>query len=222
MNEWILFFHIAVLLVLSLLALKIGREALVAFLSLQPILSNLFASKQIDLFHLTTTTCDPFIISCTLCATLLHEYFGAQTAKKALYISYALLLFFMLASQIQLLYIPSQYDTHHALFVPLLSLFPRLTLASFVVSFLAQRLHLVILSYFQRIWPGLPFSMRTFMAVTLSQLFDTVAFTYAAFYGNVHSVWHIIIICSFLKTIMILLNTPLTLFAKRIVKIHEV
>ena len=46
-NELMFLFHIALMSLSTLAALRMGKEALVAFISLQAVLANLFVVKQI-------------------------------------------------------------------------------------------------------------------------------------------------------------------------------
>src|SRR5882724_1397465 len=119
-NEIFFIFHSIIIAISALVALGLGQSALVAFICTQCILANLFVIKQITLFGLTATCADAFTIGATLGLNLLQEYFGKEAAKKAIWINFALLIFYLIASQIHLLYVPAYCDTTQYHFLALL------------------------------------------------------------------------------------------------------
>ena len=84
MNELVFFTSILAVSTFSLGVLSLGKEALVAFICLQGLLSNLFVTKQIMLFGLDVTSSDIFAVGTILSLNLLQEYYGPQIVKKAI------------------------------------------------------------------------------------------------------------------------------------------
>ena len=110
MNELIFLFHLLCIGITTLIMLKIGIEALCAFLCVQAILANLFVIKQISLFGLNATASDVYIVGSVLTLNLIQEYYGKEKARMAIWISFGLLVFYTIVSQIHIGYIPSQTD----------------------------------------------------------------------------------------------------------------
>ena len=83
-NELVLLFQIIVISVTAVVALRLGREALVAFTILQMILANLFVMKQTMLFGLNATSADAFAVGSLLGFNLIQEFFDRELAKKTI------------------------------------------------------------------------------------------------------------------------------------------
>ena len=146
MNESLFFIHIIVVLAFSFIALKLGKKALVSFMALLAVLANLFVQKQIAFFGLTITCTDVFSIGAMFSFNLLQEFFGQKEGKKAIKITFFLLFFFALMSQIHLLYSPSGLDQTQAYYEKILGIMPKVFVVSFSVFFISQWLDLKIFS----------------------------------------------------------------------------
>ena len=79
--------------------LAIGNQALCSFLCVQAILANLFVIKQITLLGFTATASDMYIVGSVLTLNLLQEYYGKDEARRAIWISFSMLLFYTIVSQ---------------------------------------------------------------------------------------------------------------------------
>jgi len=213
MNEIIFIIHILCILSFGLVALRLGKEALTCWVAIQIILANLFVIKQIYFLGFEVTCSDVFAIGCLMGLNLLQEFFGKESAKKAGWISFFTLLFFAAAAQLHLAYIPSIHDTAHPSFVTILSTSPRLLLASLTTFLIVQQMDLRL---FRTLKSRLPsFALRSAISIILSQLLDTLLFTFLGLYGLVHSLFDIILISFLLKVLVVFCMTPFTSFAKR-------
>lgn len=203
MNE-VLFISQTVLIVLfALFALKLGKEALIAWIAIQAITANLFVLKQISLFGFNVTASDALAIGSLLGLNLLQEYFGPQEARKATWICFFSMIFFALASQLHLLYRPNEFDTTHSAFVTILSPAPRLLMASMGVFFIVQQIDIRFFSFLKRIFHNNSFAFRSGVALIISQFLDTFLFSYAGLYGLVVSLADIILISFLIKLAVI-------------------
>ena len=106
LNELIFLLHIISVTILGLIALRLGKSALISIIALQCVVANLFVTKQIALFGFNVTGTDVFIIGAELSLNLLQEFYGTDSAKKAIKISFLMLLSFLVYSIFQLWYIP--------------------------------------------------------------------------------------------------------------------
>ncbi|HVW99090.1 MAG TPA: queuosine precursor transporter, partial [Candidatus Babeliaceae bacterium] len=122
----------------ALLALCCGKEFLITLMSLEWVLANLFVTKQIPLVGLEATASDALAIGAALCLNLVQEYYGRSEARKAIWIGFGSILFFIFSSIMHLLLVPSSFDIHQVHFVALLSPMPRLMLASLVTYLITQ------------------------------------------------------------------------------------
>ncbi len=213
MNELLFLLQALLVILCGLGSLRLGKEALFSWICLQAILANLFVTKQISCFGFTITCSDAFAIGSFLSLNLLQEYYGKLSCKKASYMAFYLMLFFTLASKIHLLFTPSPHDTTHPSFVTILTATPRLVIASLLSFFLMQRLDIWLFNYFKNNWKA-PLSRRSTASLLISQLFDTICFTYLGLYGSVASCGDIILVSYLVKCIIIFLSTPLINLSK--------
>ncbi len=195
MNELLFFTHIAFVLGFALIALRSGKVALVSFVALQAVLANIFVLKQTQLFGLSVTCSDVFAVGGMLSLNLLQSRYGADAAKRAVSISLATLLFFVLMSQIHLLYAPTAADATHAAYATLLETTPRLIGASVVTFYIVQRWDVWFFSQLK--WG------RFGISLLVSQALDTALFSFLGLYGQVSSLFDVIAFSFLVKSIVI-------------------
>jgi len=213
MNELIFLFHIIAITISCLLALRLGKEALITLIALQAILANLFITKEIALFSLCVTCTDAFSVGSGLALNLVQEYYGKTIAKQAILISFFALLFYLVMSQFQLWYMPTNAQTHIP-FADILSIMPRLIFASMVAYVTSQYTDYYLYSLFKKKFHNQLFIIRNYGALFISQLLDTIIFSFLGLYGIVHNVWHIILVSYLIKIITILVATPFIAFLR--------
>jgi uncharacterized integral membrane protein (TIGR00697 family) len=214
MNEIIFFLQISVVSIGVLGAYKLGQQALVSFICLCAVLANLFVLKQISLFTLSVTASDVFTIGATLSLNVLQEYWGKESAQKAILISMGGLVFYTIISQLHLAYIPSANDTASFYYQGLLGFMPRLALASLISYFLSQQLDRFIYGLLRSKTPK-HFVLRNYATLLISQLGDTILFSFLGLYGIVASIVPIILFSYGIKVIAILLATPCVALVKK-------
>jgi len=215
MNEPLFFIHIAVVISFLLLALRLGKSALIAFISIGGVLANLFVTKQMEFFSLTITCSDVFMIGAILALNLTQEFYGKESAKKASVIAFVSMIFFAIMSQIHLGYMPSSHDQMHGAFSSILESTPRIVAASIVVFFLVQRIDIFLFAVLKKAFNAKYLPGRLMISLVLTQFLDTILFSYLGLYGIVHSVSSIIVLSFTIKLIVIFCSAPFTLFAKR-------
>lgn len=203
MNESIFFLEVFLILSFAFLALKLGKQALTAWVAAQALIANLFVLKQINLFGLDVTATDAFAIGSLLGLNLLQEHHGKEEATKATWICFFFMFFFAIVSQLHLIYQPSFHDTSQHAYQSILSASPRLLIASMSVFFIVQRMDIRLFEFLKNKWPNANFSTRATSSMVISQLLDTILFSYFGLYGIVASVFNIIIISFLIKLIVI-------------------
>jgi hypothetical protein len=216
MNELVLLFQIVVIACAAVIALRLGREALVAFTVIQMILANLFVIKQTMLFGFHATTADAFAVGSLLGFNLIQEFFDRELAKKTIITMFMLLGFYAIMARTHLIYVPSSADASHRYFVSILSIVPWLVVASMVVHMIAQVIDFVIYGALQKIFKRW-LVVRNYTALICSQLADTILFTLFLWgLGIITHFWHIVIISFIIKFVITLISTPLiVLLAQR-------
>lgn len=211
MNECLFFGHILLLIGFITLAHRLGKHALMALVTFQVVLANLFVTKEITLFSLHVTPTDAYAIGSLVGLGLLQEYYGKDEAKKLSHLNFFILLFFTAMALVQILYIPSSHDRLHPAFASILSTSPRIFLSSIFCFYLTQKLDIALFGLFRR-----RCSLALTMAFTLiiTQALDTILFSYLALYGLVHSLFHIIVVSYLIKMIAMAAMIPFTKYLK--------
>lgn len=218
MNELFFVLQLFLILLFTYGAFRLGEGALLTAVSMHALLANLFVLKQISFFGFEVSCSDGFAVGSILGLNLLREHFGKKSAKKAISICFFFMIFFVVMSQMHLLFSPSIYDTSHSAYKLLLSPAPRLLIASLFVFYLIQHFDVRLFSWISQHLPRFPFSVRSTISLTISQLFDTILFSFLGLYGLVTKLSHIIFISFFLKIFIILTLGPLMTFFKRVEK----
>ena len=213
MNEILFFSHLFIVMLFVLISLKLGKEAVIASIAMQAILANLFVIKQISWFGWEITCSDVFAIGSIFSLNLLREYFGLKLAKKAIWVSFFAMIFFTLMSQIHLFYLPSAFDTTHSAFLQILTPTPRLLLASLTTFMIVQQLDIRLFGFLKK-QPSIPFWIRNAVCVTITQLLDTVLFSFLGLFSLVACLTDIIFVSYFVKIVIIASLAPLTACVK--------
>lgn len=220
MNELIFLAYVAIVTSSSLLALRAGKEALVALVSVQWVLANLFVTKQIMLFGLNATASDALAVGASLGLNLIQEYFGRQLAKKTIFIAFGVTLFYTTLSWLQVLYCPSSLDKTHEHFCALLNPMPRIIIASMAVYLLVQLLDYALYGFLKKNGSRIPQLVRNYISVGTTQCVDTVLFSFLGLYGIVNNIGEIIIISYSVKLLILLLAAPFLALSRYTHKAH--
>lgn len=203
MNETLFFIETLLVVGFAFWALRLGKGALTGWIAVQALIANLFVIKQITLFGFEVTASDVFAIGSLLGLNFLQEYFSKEDAAKATWICFFFMVFFTIVAQIHLLYVPSTFDTSHAAFESILSLSPRLLIASMGVFLIVQQVDIRFFAFLQNAIPGASFAIRAGISLLVSQFLDTFLFSFAGLYGVVNSVIDIIFLSYFIKLIVV-------------------
>lgn len=203
---------------MSLFCLRLGEKALNSWLCLVAIAMNLFVIKQINVCTLEVTSTDALTIGYFLGLSLIQEYFGVQAARRHVFLSFACSLGFVLLSLVQLLYKPNHLDMSHHQFVCILTPMPRIFFAS-IVSFLLMQL--LDISIFQRIrkkWSGKWFTGRVGICLVISQVLDTIIFSYLGLYKLIPNLFDVMMFSLIIKLFVIIASLPFANLSHKIGK----
>ena len=185
-----------------------GSGCLYAFTSVCWVLGNLFVIKEATIFGLNVVTSDAFAIGSNMGVTLLREYYGQKEAKRSILVGVYTAIFFLIVSQFLILYTPNAYDTSHVHFANLLGRMPRVIIASFIVSLISKSINLSLFNLFTKKIGGGYFYIKSTAALLVAQLIDTILFAYIGLWGNVASLWDIILFSYIVKCIAISIAVP--------------
>ncbi len=221
MNEFLLLIQATLIATAALIALKLGSHALVAFIVIQSILANLFVVKQISLVGLNATTSDAFIVGSVFGLQLLQEYYGKKLAQKTVWLSFFLLIFYTVVSQIHIFYIPALHDTMHQHFYPILHFMPRIMVASIAVYTAVLYFDTHLYAFLKQLFKGRHLLLRNTISIMTSQLLDTVLFSFLGLYGIIDHIGNVILVSYTIKLLVIVITQPFLALSKRIMGSSE-
>lgn len=218
MNEALFFAHVLLVLGFILIAYRMGSSALTSLVVLLGVLANVFVVKQMGLFCWTVTCSDVFAIGGILGLNLLQEGWGPERANKAIRVSLLCLVFFVAMAQIHLLYVPSVADKTQEAFSTILSSSPRIVFASIAVYYVVQKIDVRIFGFLKNFFSGKFLPVRLTLSLLLSQLLDTVLFSFLGLYGLVESIVDVIFMSYLVKCVIIASSSTFVAAAKRWVR----
>ena len=216
MNEILFITHSILISLCALGAALFGQTALIAFICLQMILANLFVIKPIMIFGLTATGADAFTIGAVFGFHLLQEFYGKAIVKKTIWISFGLLIFYCVMSQIHLLYVPHISDSTHIHFLALLTVMPRVAMASLASYFICQQFDCWLYERVRLLMNTRYLPVRNYLCAATSQLMDTILFSFLGLYGIISNIGQIILISYLIKLSALALTTPFILIARKL------
>jgi len=215
LNELIFIFQNVVIGCFAVMASRLGKMGLAAFVALVWIMANFLVQKEVMLFGSEVITSDGLAIGLNSALLLLSYYYGQKVAQRAITVSCFLIVLFLILSQIHLWYIPSGHDISHLHYVALFAGLPRILCTSLFVSYMSTHLNLILYKLFSRLLSFLPLVCINTASLAISQIMDTVLFAFLALYGTVSSITSIIIFSCCVKFIAIGLNVLLMAFVQK-------
>jgi len=215
-NELLFISQAAFIGITLLIALRIGKEALIAVIAVQAVLMNLFVVKQIGLLGFNATAADAYTIGCMLGLNLLQEYYGKAAAILAVWISFFVAAIFAISAYLHLLYIPFTQDGIHEAYIAILSATPRIVAASLFTYFIVQQFDMRLYGFLKNKLNNRWYILRNYSSVACSQLLDTLLFSFLGLYGIVSNIWDIILVSYTIKLAILLLTTPFLMISRKI------
>lgn len=216
MNELLFFLHLSLIFLCTLVALRIGKEALIGWIMLSSMLANLFVLKQITLFSFQATCTDAFILGLMLGLNLLQEYYGAATAKRTTYYSFGAMALFILLSKIHLFYAPAASDWADPSYAAILASSPRIVFASLATFFLVQQFDVRLFALLKKHFSKMRLVFRATFCLLISQAIDTALFTFLGLYGLVDQIISVLLVSFTIKAIIALCSAPFTALTKKL------
>lgn len=203
-----------------------GKTGLMAFTVFATIAANIEVLICIDAFGMSQTLGNILFASTFLVTDILSEVHGKKQAQKAVNIGIATSITFILISQSWLLYTPNGEDFAFSSIQLVFSNTPRLMLSSFLVYAISQKFDVW---FYHKVWAFTTklsgdrrklLLVRNNASTLISQLLNTILFTFGAFYG-VYDINLLLSICISSYIIFIITSiadTPVVYLARMI---HE-
>ena len=206
-----------------------GKTGLLVFNIVAAIAANIEAVILINAFGMEQTLGNVLFAATFLVTDILSEKYGKECADKTVYISIASYITFILITQSWSLYIPSPNDISHPMVTAIFSSTARLMISSIVVYAIVQKFDVWA---YHKWWAFTTKKcgdstkflwLRNNGSTLISQLLNTVFFTFAAFGGtySLDTIMSIIISSYIIFIFTSLLDTPIIYMARKITPLSE-
>ncbi len=218
LNELLFLLMALIVLCLGLLAFRMGIHWMFAFIAANIILANIFVTKQFTLFGITATGGNITYGAIFLATDLLCEHYGKRVGRKAVIIGFFAALFYLITSQLILLFQPAESDLVHDSMQVIFSFAPRIVLASLLAYLISQMHDIWFFHMLKQKTHGKLLWLRNNVSTWISQLIDSVVFSAVAFLGTfpLGVVGQIIISTYLLKVLVAALDTPFIYLSYRL------
>ena len=217
MNSILIFVEVLVVFSFVLLFLKaFGKLGMVAWVAIATVLANIITAKNATVFGLSTAIGSVLFASTFLATDILSELYTKKDARYAIYIGLLSNVVLIVATQIALLYIPSEIDYAHDAMETLFSLNLRISIASAVMYFVANIADVYIFNKLKDKMQGKKMWLRNNVATILCNCLENFGFIALAFAGiyDVKTILIIALSTSVIEAIVAILDTPFLYLAK--------
>jgi uncharacterized integral membrane protein (TIGR00697 family) len=209
---------------LVILAYKIfGLKGLFIWIPIAAIVANIQVVQTIRLFGLTATLGNIVYASSFLVTDILSEVYGKKEATRAVWVGFFSVIAMTILMNLALLFKPVDGDefsimTYNSLDT-IFSLMPRIVIASLAAYIVSQRHDVWAYHFWKNRFPGQKkIWLRNNLSTMVSQLLDSIIFTFIAFYGlfEFNILVEIFITTYLLKWLVALADTPFIYWAVKI------
>ncbi len=192
----------------GVLGKRYGVEYPIALVSALVVMANIFANKIVQ-FGSYTVPAGVIVFSMTFFITdLISEKWGKKAAQKAVWSGFFSSLVLVVSVYIVTNWQPAPYAVEFSkIFSQALALTPRITIAGFIAYLISQHHDIWAFHFWKKKTKGKHLWLRNNASTIVSQLLDSVIFTFLAFYG-VFPVWPLILGTWIVKIIIALMDTP--------------
>ena len=199
-----------------LLYLFFGRTGLYVWIPIAAIIANMQVIKTIELFGITATLGNIVYAGSFLATDILSENYGKKDASKAVAFGFVGIVAVTLFMNLALLFEPAPSDFAQGSLQDIFSLLPRITGASLLAYTVSQLHDVWAYALWKRKYPSRRWIwLRNNLSTAVSQLIDSVVFTFAAFWGVFSGtvLIEIVITTYLLKLVVAIADTPFVYLA---------
>ena len=222
-NELLFLAYVFTVSTATLIALRLGKEYLMTLICVMVVMANLFVLKKITLFGMEATASDALAVGITLGLNLLQEYFKKATAVKAIWIGFFCAIFYAVMSFLHLAYIPAPDDISDPVYHAILDTIPRIVAASLISFLVAQFTDTQLYAFLKKALKGRFFVLRNYTSLAITQLLDTVLFSFLGLWGisktfsSIDTIIDIIMVSYMIKLAVIIIAVPYIKLVKTII-----
>ncbi len=197
-----------------LTAFRLGKIWLFGMVATNAILANIFVVKGMTLFGLSATGGNAVYAAIFLSTDLFAEHYGSRTARRAVHLGFFASIFFLVGSQMILVFQPADFDFAQPAFETIFSLTPRIVLGSMVAYLISQHLDISLFLLLRRLTKERYLWFRNTGSTVISQLIDSIIFTLIAFVGVYPDLGEMILFTWLVKVVVAVIDTPFVYLAR--------
>lgn len=196
----------------------LGKEGLIGWIGISSILANILILKSVDLLGISATLGNVLFASNFLATDMLTENYGYKEAKKGVKFGIFAVLFFMLATQVALKYIPNAEDFAQGSFELLFGFIPRISIASVSLFAISNFVDIRLYEYLRQKSNGKKMWLRNNLCTIISNGGENFLFYLIAFGGvmPISTILSIALSATIIEVIIALCDTPFLYISKKI------
>jgi len=194
-----------------------GKTGLYIWIPISTILANIQVLKMVDLFSIGVTLGNITYASSFLVTDILSENYDKKSAQKSVFIGFFSLSATVVIMNLALMFKPNEFDFIQESLKNIFSLLPRIALASLAAYAISQLHDVWAYNFWKERFPGMRFLwLRNNASTMVSQLLDSVIFTFIAFWSLLpdNEFFEILITTYLLKLIVAAVDTPFLYIAR--------
>ena len=211
------------MLVLNFVAILIayrvwGKLGLFIWIPISVIVANIQVTKNVNLFGLEATLGNIVYSTGFLATDILSEMYGPKESKRAVTVGFFSLIVMTVMMQLAIQFNPAPSDFVQSSMETIFGFMPRIALGSLIAYIISNYHDIWAFELWKRIKPGKKtLWIRNCLSTMVSQLLDSLIFTFIAFFGVYEmSVWWQIVITTYLlKFIVAVCDTPFMYVARK-------
>ncbi len=195
-----------------------GKLGLYLWIPISVIIANIQVTKTVNLFGLEATLGNIVYATSFLVTDILSECFSKKESRKAIGIGFFALICMTVMMQVAIRFQAAPSDFVQESMVTIFSFMPRLMVASLIAYFISNHHDIIAYEFWKKKFPSNKMIwLRNNASTFISQLIDSVLFTFIAFYGifEMDVLYQIVLSTYILKWFVALLDTPFLYLAKK-------
>lgn len=215
--------YLLIAFVVTLLCYKfLGKYGLIIWICVSIIMCNIQTIKIGEFFGLSLSLGNIIYGAIFLSTDILNHKYGKEEAKKAIKISFIVMIVFCVLMYLFLQFTPSSIDTSQAALETIFSYVPRVTIASLLAYYISQTCDIHIFNFlskrFNKLW------LSNTGSTVISQTIDTLIFVLFSFVGVLATgeIIEIMVTMIVIKLIIAICDTPFMYIANSIKKVREI
>jgi len=194
-----------------------GLYGLYGFAALALVIANVQVLKNVTMLGMAATLGNVVFSATFLTTDILSEIYGKAKARTAVYIGFFSMIAFLITIQLALWFPAAADDWAQPHMKALFTILPRITLASLIAYFISNRHDVWAFDFWRKKFPGSKtLWIRNNASTGVSQLLDSVLFSFIAFFGvfPLQVVLEITATTYILKVLVALADTPFVYVAR--------